>query len=514
MLRRLFALLLALALILPLSASIAAGTRYATAPPPDWEENAALAGEHDLLPEALAGCNFVSRAAFSNVLERLFAGTEVTLPSLSEEDGPVTRGELAEAVTAALGYETLSSALSSPFPDAGGQAALLAAFGLMDGGNDGLFHPDAPAPREQVITLLSLLYEKVHSSIDFLHGFYAFSSYSQIAMTAEMDAVSVGWAMMDVGEDGTPFLNQTAQGGNSWVLPEDPSLATDYFRGNGTACNLSVYVGPSTLTLPDGTVTDDLHAILATPEARETAVELLVSAAAGYDGLTIDFEGLRSDLKEPFTAFMSSLRAALDPEKTLYVCVQPDDWYDGFDYRALGEICDKVILMAHDYQWPSVPESYLGTSNTDTPVTPFPYIYAALRDVTDPETGVADREKLVLAVSMAAAALEVDEDGILISQTIHSLSPQGLIARLRQSDAEVSYSEAYRNPFLTYTTEEDRHFIVWYEDERSVLDKVALARMFGVTGLSIWRIGNIPSYPDQGLYYDVWSAVQTQRTGR
>ena len=121
MLRRLFALLLALALILPLSASIAAGTRYATAPPPDWEENAALAGEHDLLPEALAGCNFVSRAAFSNVLERLFAGTEVTLPSLSEEDGPVTRGELAEAVTAALGYETLSSALSSPFPDAGGR---------------------------------------------------------------------------------------------------------------------------------------------------------------------------------------------------------------------------------------------------------------------------------------------------------------------------------------------------------------------------------------------------------
>ena len=40
-----------------------------------------------------------------------------------------------------------------------------------------------------------------------------------------------------------------------------------------------------------------------------------------------------------------------------------------------------------------------------------------------------------------------------------------------------------------------------------MLDKVALARMFGITGVSLWRIGNIPA---DGTY-DVWSALLTQR---
>ena len=40
-----------------------------------------------------------------------------------------------------------------------------------------------------------------------------------------------------------------------------------------------------------------------------------------------------------------------------------------------------------------------------------------------------------------------------------------------------------------------------------MLDKVALARMFGITGVSLWRIGNIPA---DGAY-DVWSALLTQR---
>ena len=251
-----------------------------------------------------------------------------------------------------------------------------------------------------------------------------------------------------------------------------------------------------------------MAAVVSTPEARQQAIDALVTAAADYSGLTIDFEALKGDtIKQNYVTFMEELRQALPKDKTLYVCVQPDTWYTGFDYRGLGEVCDKVILMAHDYQWTSVPESYMGTANTNSPVTPFPSIYEALRDITDPDTGVQDVSKVALAISFGTAGFHVDEEGRLLETTIYHPAMTTLTARLNQPDTVVTYSDKYRNPYALYTTEDGSQYKVWYENEQSVLDKLQLARMFGVTGVSLWRIGNIPASSG----YDVWSAMLSTR---
>ena len=234
----------------------------------------------------------------------------------------------------------------------------------------------------------------------------------------------------------------------------------------------------------------------------------LAAASTDYAGLTIDFEGLKGDtIKLNYVTFLKELDAVLPQGKTLYVCVQPDTWYTGFDYRGIGEAADKVILMAHDYQWTSVPDSYAGTTNTDSPVTPFASVYEALRDLTDPATGVADRSKLALQISFGSAGFHVDGEDRLLETTIYHPAPSTLALRLAQPDTQVVYSEEFRNPCALYTTEDGSRYKVWYENEQSVLDKVALARMFGITGVSLWRIGNIPA---DGAY-DVWSALLTQR---
>lgn len=251
-----------------------------------------------------------------------------------------------------------------------------------------------------------------------------------------------------------------------------------------------------------------MAAVTGTPEARAQAVAALTAASADYAGLTIDFEGLKGDtIKLNYVTFLKELDAVLPQGKTLYVCVQPDTWYTGFDYRGIGEAADKVILMAHDYQWTSVPDSYAGTTNTDSPVTPFASVYEALRDLTDPATGVADRSKLALQISFGSAGFHVDGEDRLLETTIYHPAPSTLALRLAQPDTQVVYSEEFRNPCALYTTEDGSRYKVWYENEQSVLDKVALARMFGITGVSLWRIGNIPA---DGAY-DVWSALLTQR---
>ena len=71
----------------------------------------------------------------------------------------------------------------------------------------------------------------------------------------------------------------------------------------------------------------------------------------------------------------------------------------------------------------------------------------------------------------------------------------------------VTYDTAARNPYALYTTEDGSRYKIWYENEQSVADKIQLARMFGVNGVSLWRIGSIPNADG----YDVWSAVLAQR---
>lgn len=198
----------------------------------------------------------------------------------------------------------------------------------------------------------------------------------------------------------------------------------------------------------------------------------------------------------------------LPKEKKLYVCVQPLTWFNGYDYRGLGAACDKVILMAHDYQWLSVLEENLGTDRTKTPVAPLNHVYSALRDITDPETGVECTEKVVLAISFASCGVEIDENWLLCNQSLFTPGTDTLEKRLGQPEAEVTFDEPTQSPFVTYQNEEGRWFKVWFENEESVAAKLTLARLFGISGLSLWRLGSIPN----GENYNVWNCLLQARS--
>lgn len=417
----------------------------------------------------------------------------------------ITREEMAVLLIRALGYEELAEQWvnngACPFSDVTrnqGYISMAYQFGMVTGMDDGLFHPGGSATREQAAAMMVRVYERYSSRVDWLHGFYAISAYSQLSLAGEMDGVSVGWAKLELDGSGQPCINDQKINGNDWVKPEGAQEVRDHLDRSGVPCNLNIYGNDAGL--------------LNTPEARSASVRAMVSAAVGYDGLTIDIEGLKEDNRENFTALMTELRSALPAEQTLYVCVPPSTWFKGYDFRALGQLCDKVIMMAHDYEW-SVPAYYVGTDQTENPGAPLTRIYDTLQAMVDPVTGVQDRSKLALAISIASVGLPVDENGLLTGQTLAHPSPATIITRLRQSDTELGYSPLYGAPWAFYTTEDGSRYRLWYEDARSVTDKIGLARMFGINGISIWRLGNVPVYDDAGLNYNVWEAVQAQRAG-
>lgn len=347
------------------------------------------------------------------------------------------------------------------------------------------------------------------SRLTWLHAYYANSSYGQIDLTDHMDAVSLGWARLRLDDTG-PWVSTTRENGNEWIVPQSAHLVTDRLGRRGIPYHLCVYAsGTATVTLEDGSVVPVLTTAIDPDHAPDT-VRALCEAAGAYSGLTIDFEGLRQESsKENFSAFMKLLRQELPEEKGLWVAVPPDRWFPGYDYRALGEICDKVLLMCHDYQWTQAPEENLGTALTDTPIAPLDLVEEALAHFTDPETGVADLSKAAMALAFSCAGVEVDEEGLLVDSRVYNPGTETLTRRLGQADAEPGWSEEYQAPYVYYHDEEGHRYRVWYEDARSVEAKIRLAYQYGITGLSLWRLGTIPTDPG----YDAWSAILAQRTG-
>jgi len=112
-----------------------------------------------------------------------------------------------------------------------------------------------------------------------------------------------------------------------------------------------------------------------------------------------------------------------------------------------------------------------------------------------------------LAVSFSTIGWEVDGAGNLKSESPFRPATETVYKRLIMPGTQRGWSDRYKNPYITYTTETGENIFLWYEDERSVLEKMALARMFGINGVSLWRLGEIPNYDG----YDVFSAIKTVR---
>ncbi|MHC1721670.1 MAG: S-layer homology domain-containing protein [Aminipila sp.] len=439
--------------------------------------------------------SYIETALSNNAIDK----TSSFLP-----DAPITREEMAVMFVKALGLSNaVKSAESSAlqFTDVTtnkGYIGVAYDIGMINGISQGSFAPENTAKREEAAAMLARVYAKYYGKTDFLHSFYAISSYSQKDLTSSLDAVTFGWSAMANDSKGV-WLNTGNEGGNEYKIPSGYEDIISYVESNKIKAHLGVYMDTS----------DGVKDMLLSADKRKTAVDAIMAEmnknydAIGknpYSGVTIDFEGLKgSDVKQGLNAFLKELSAQLKTKnKTLYVTVQPvlsnSAYFDGFDYKTIGELADKVILMAHDYN-PTSLDGYKGTEwYKNTPVTPIGSVYYSLKAITDSSTGVADKSKIVLAVSFATVGWELSDDGKLLSTTPLHANTEAVYKWMTAPGTEKGFSAVYRNPYLKYTTPEGKHVFLWYENEQSVFEKVALARMFGINEISIWRLGLIPNY--------------------
>lgn len=444
-------LLFCMALSLPASA---AAKGYSDVPPDSWAEAyIARAGQLGIMSGYDDGRfgygEQVTRAQFAAMLVRLFAWERVApdVPTFSDNsdksvwyyaeietavkngavpegggsfrpNDAITREEMAVMLVRGLGYDTLAGTLKStelPFQDVTKNWAYIKIaydFGIITGTSVTEFNPDAGATREQAAAMMVWLSEAYRAKLGWAHAFYAISSYGQKDLIPEFDALSFGWSRLECDALGEPVLNLTSSNSNPYSVPQGYQEVLAQANGAGVKTNLSVYMSASRkVTLPDGTITDACSAILTDPARRARAAEQIAAAlgqGGGYTGVTVDFEEMKgAALKDGLNMFLLELKSRIAVMgASLYVCVHPVTsdgvYYDAYDYKTIGTIADKVILMAHDYGARTLTPSEMSAGFTATPTTPIYEIYTALQAITDSDTGVGDKSRIALAVSFGS----------------------------------------------------------------------------------------------------------------
>lgn len=417
---------------------------------------------------------------------------------------PITRGEMSEILVRALGLGGAAAIAEKnadlPFTDVtAGKGYISVAYdiGMTKGTTATTFGPNETATRAQAAAMLVRIYEKLRQDTGFLHGFYAISSYSQLSLMNSMDAVSAGWSRM-TWDGTTALLATTTADGNEYAVPQGYEEVVAQAENNSVKLHLNVFM--------EG---EDLKALLSSADGRAQAVEQILGELTvsyktvgrnPYSGVTIDFEGLRSADAAAFTAFLTDLAQqvrALD--KSLYVCVSPalttGSYYDGYELGKIAALADKVILMAYDYEDRSMAAG--ASALTAAPTSPMDQVYWSLKTAVDQVTAAGQSaDKLVLGISCKNVAWKVSSttDLTLTAAAPFYISNDTLAQRLGQSGTVRGRSNTFRCPYAVYTTEDGSACFVWYDDAESVQARIDTAKLLGITGVSVWRLGTVPAY--------------------
>ena len=233
----------------------------------------------------------------------------------------------------------------------------------------------------------------------------------------------------------------------------------------------------------DGRFNNNLiSAVVNNPQAKENLFSQLIQVMAqkGYRGLDIDFEYIKAEDRDAFTAFVEEaaeqmnaqgyqVSVALAPKTS---ADQPGLLYEGKDYRALGQATDHVLLMTYEWGYKYGPNMAVAPLNM-------------VRRVLDYAVTEIPPEKIMLGIPNYGYDWPLPfERGVTEAVTIGNVEAVQIAIR---NSAQIQFDPVAASPFFRYRREGTEHE-VWFEDVRSLQEKFALVTEYGLRGCGYWQI--------------------------
>ena len=211
---------------------------------------------------------------------------------------------------------------------------------------------------------------------------------------------------------------------------------------------------------------------------RPLLVDDIVRVSSDFDGVQIDFESVSRGDSESFYGFLQELRSRLPPEKTLSVAVpaRTQTIDDAYVYSRIASIADRIVVMAYDEHW---------STSAPGPVASLPWCAR----VADYAVAAVGSSKVIMGLPLYGRAWQDKQ----LARALPFQSVEDIVA---DKQSETSYASEL-GPYFEYS--ENVVVKVFYDDVRSILDKLRLYRSKNVNAVSFWRIGLGPA--------DLWSDI-------
>ena len=211
---------------------------------------------------------------------------------------------------------------------------------------------------------------------------------------------------------------------------------------------------------------------------RPLLIQDICRVAAPFDGIQIDFESVARDDAEYFFGFLKDLKAALPAGKTLSVAVPARTQVisDAYDYSRITSVADRIVIMAYDEHW---------SSSSPGPVASLPW---CAKVVDFAETTIA-ADKIVMGLPLYGRAWQDKR----LARALRFKNVQDIVA---ETGSKTSY-DADLGAWFEYS--QNVVVKVFYDDARTIMDKLQLYRSKNVNSVSFWRIGLGPS--------ELWTSI-------
>lgn len=270
----------------------------------------------------------------------------------------------------------------------------------------------------------------------------------------------------------TPNVTQMSPGG--FVLNADGSIG----GGPGTSVLESSQSNGNPAVLPR--IFSNDKAIMTTVLGNAALRSIFAANVASLvtedklSGVNLDFEMLPASQRDNYTSLLQELYAVLHPlgkelSVDLPAITNPttETWNAGYNEAAIGQTVDHVIVMAYDYAYPT---------GLPGPIAPLWWVRQSL-------------EYTISQIPSGKVILGIDTysydwgDGPAMAHGLAYIDEQ-----IAASPIVVKWDAVADAPYF-HDTENGVVHTVYYENAKSIADKIKVGQALHVAGIAVWRAG-------------------------